>query len=73
MFVLIGIIIIGIIVEMGAVAGEYFMERGKFAVLIQPAELIIIGGAAIGTILIANLLTFWTNCGWHIGVLKPSR
>jgi chemotaxis protein MotA len=30
------------------------MEKGKIAVLLQPAELIIIGGAAIGTVLTAN-------------------
>jgi len=30
------------------------MEKGHMAVLIQPAELLILGGAAIGTLLIAN-------------------
>jgi chemotaxis protein MotA len=32
------------------------MEHGKFAVLLQPAELVIIFGAAIGTVVIANPL-----------------
>lgn len=32
------------------------MEKGNLAVLIQPAELVIIGGAAIGTLLIGNPL-----------------
>ncbi len=32
------------------------MEKGPLAVLVQPSELVIIGGAAIGTILIANPL-----------------
>jgi chemotaxis protein MotA len=32
------------------------MEHGKMPVLIQPAELIIIGGSAIGTLLVANPL-----------------
>lgn len=40
----------------GAIMGGYLFEHGKVAVLIQPAELIIIGGAAIGTLLIANPL-----------------
>ena len=46
--------IIGILVVFGAIAGGYLMEKGVLAVLMQPAELLIIGGAAIGTILIAN-------------------
>jgi chemotaxis protein MotA len=46
--------IIGILVVFGAVIGGYLMEKGNLMVLIQPAELLTIGGAAIGTILIAN-------------------
>jgi len=46
--------IIGIVVVIGAIMGGYLFENGKVAVLLQPAELIIIGGAAIGTLLIAN-------------------
>jgi chemotaxis protein MotA len=49
-------VIIGIIVVFGAVAGGYLMEHGNLRVLLQPAELLIIGGAAIGTVLIANPL-----------------
>jgi chemotaxis protein MotA len=48
--------IIGIVVVIGAIMGGYLFEHGKIAVLIQPAELIIIGGAALGTLLIANPL-----------------
>lgn len=46
--------IIGILVVLGAVVGGYLMEKGHLLVLMQPAELLIIGGAAIGTLLIAN-------------------
>jgi chemotaxis protein MotA len=46
--------IVGILVVFGAVLAGYLMEHGPLAVLIQPAELIIIGGAGIGTVLIAN-------------------
>jgi chemotaxis protein MotA len=46
--------IIGILVVFGAVAGGYVMEHGHFAVLLQPAELVIIGGAALGTLFISN-------------------
>src|SRR5438552_2843125 len=48
--------IIGIVVVFGAVVGGYLMEHGNIKVLIQPAELLIIGGAAAGTVLIANPL-----------------
>lgn len=48
--------IIGIVVVFGAVVAGYLMEHGNLKVLIQPAELVIIGGAAIGTVLIANPL-----------------
>ncbi len=37
-----------------AIIGGYLMEKGNLAVLFQPAELVIIGGAAVGTVLIAN-------------------
>jgi chemotaxis protein MotA len=46
--------IVGIVIVFGAIVGGYLMEKGKLAVLVQPSELLIIGGAAIGTMLIAN-------------------
>ena len=46
--------IIGIVVVFGCIVAGYLMEHGNLRVLIQPAELIIIGGAAAGTVLIAN-------------------
>src|SRR5277367_961187 len=48
--------IIGIVVVFGAVIGGFLMEKGKMPVLLQPAELIIIGGSALGTLLVANPL-----------------
>jgi chemotaxis protein MotA len=48
--------IIGIVVVFGCVIAGYLMEHGNLKVLIQPAELVTIGGAAIGTVLIANPL-----------------
>jgi chemotaxis protein MotA len=47
-------VIIGIIVVFGAVVSGYLMEHGNLLVLVQPAELIIIGGAGVGTVLVAN-------------------
>jgi chemotaxis protein MotA len=46
--------IIGIVVVFGAVLGGFLMEKGPMAVLMQPAELVIIAGAAVGTMLIGN-------------------
>ena len=48
--------IIGIVVVFGAILGGYLMEHGKLLVLMQPAELVIIFGAAVGTLLIGNPL-----------------
>ena len=47
-------IIIGILVVLGCVVGGYLMIDGPLAVLMQPAELIVIGGASIGALLAAN-------------------
>jgi len=46
--------IIGILLVFACVVAGFLMEKGQLAVLIQPAELVTIGGAAIGTILAAN-------------------
>ena len=66
--------IIGIVVVIGAILGGYLFEHGNLTVLIQPAELIIIGGAALGTLLVANPLPI--ILGVVRGILatfKPSR
>lgn len=65
--------IVGIIVVFGAIIGGFLMEQGKLMVLVQPAELIIIGGSAIGTLLVANPLPVVINMFKSlIGVLgKP--
>jgi chemotaxis protein MotA len=46
--------IIGIFLVFAAVIGGFLMEKGHMAVLLQPAELLIIAGAAAGTLLVAN-------------------
>ena len=46
--------IIGIIVVFGAVVAGYLMEQGNLWVLMQPAELLIIGGGALGIILVSS-------------------
>ena len=56
-------IIIGIVVVFGAVVAGYLLEQGNLRVLMQPAELITIGGTAIGKILIANPLHILKKIG----------
>jgi chemotaxis protein MotA len=66
-------VIIGILIVVGAVAGGYLMEHGHIMVLLQPAELIIIAGAAAGTVLIANPLHVLKKIvSGVIGAFKPS-
>jgi chemotaxis protein MotA len=66
--------IIGIVVVFGCIAGGYLMEKGNMLVLMQPAELLIIGGAAIGTVLIGNPPhVLKAIIGGLLGVFKGSR
>jgi chemotaxis protein MotA len=67
-------VLIGIVVVFGAVVGGYLMEHGNIRVLLQPAELLIIGGAASGTVLIANPLFILKKIvGGLMGVVKGSK
>ncbi|MGB9712462.1 MAG: flagellar motor stator protein MotA [Dissulfurimicrobium sp.] len=47
-------VLIGICVVLTAVIGGYLMEHGNLSVLVQPAEVIIIFGAALGSFFIAS-------------------
>jgi chemotaxis protein MotA len=69
MFVLIGIVIV-----IGSIVGGYLMEHGKLLVLFQPAELVIIGGAALGTIFIANPMHILKQLAAGLfATFKPAR
>ena len=66
--------IIGIVVVFGCVLAGYLMEHGNLKVLVQPAELIIIAGAGIGTLLIANPLYILKSiAGGLPGIIKGSK
>src|SRR5690242_7530432 len=66
-------LIIGVVVVFGAIVGGYLLEHGNLLVLMQPAELVIIGGAAVGTLLIANpLSTIIKIVKGILACLKPS-
>jgi len=59
-------VIIGLVVVFGCVVTGYLMEHGNLKVLIQPAELVTILGAAVGTVLIANPLHILKGIGGGI-------
>lgn len=46
--------LLGIVVVLAAVFGGFVLEKGNPWVLMQPAELLIIGGAAVGIVMVAN-------------------
>lgn len=67
-------IIIGLVVVFGSIIGGFLMEHGPLKVLMQPAEFLTIGGAAIGTLLIANPLHVIKKItGGIVGALKGSQ
>jgi len=66
--------IIGIVIVFGAVVAGFLMEKGHLLVLLQPSEIVTIGGAAIGTLLIANPLHIVkAMIAGVLGVLSPSK
>lgn len=48
------IILIGLLIVFGSIAGGYTMHHGEMAVLMQVSEFIIIGGAGLGALIAAN-------------------
>jgi chemotaxis protein MotA len=48
------LIIVGLLVVVGAVVGGYLMAGGSLLVLLQPSEFVVIGGAAIGSLIVST-------------------
>ena len=66
--------IIGIVIVFAAVIGGFLMEKGHIMVLVQPAEFLILVGAAIGTLLVANPMHIIKGVvAGLMGVLKGSK
>jgi chemotaxis protein MotA len=66
--------IIGIVVVFGCILAGFLMEHGPMKVLMQPAEVIIIVGAALGTVLISNPIhTLKQMIGGLIGAFGSSK
>lgn len=60
-------ILIGLVVTLGCVLGGFMAMGGHLHVLMQPWELVIIGGAALGTFLVANPMKTVKDTGKAIG------
>jgi chemotaxis protein MotA len=48
------LIVVGAIIVLGSVIGGFLMAGGALEVLVQPSEVIVIGGAAVGSLLIST-------------------
>jgi chemotaxis protein MotA len=65
--------IIGILVVFASIITGFLMEKGHILVLLQPAELLIIAGAASGTLLAANPMHIIKDIANGLaGILKGS-
>ena len=47
-------LIIGLVIAMGSIFGGYVLAHGSLMALMQPFELLIIGGGALGAFIMAN-------------------
>lgn len=66
--------IIGGVIVIGCVIGGYVAMGGHIEVLIQPFELVIIGGGALGAFITSNPMWVVKKCFGSIGtVLKGSK
>jgi len=66
--------IIGIVLVFLSIIGGFLMEKGKVLVLLQPSELVIIGGAALGTLLVANPIPLVIRIFKSLaGIMSPSK
>jgi chemotaxis protein MotA len=65
--------IIGLVVVLGSVILGYMMHHGQLAVLWQPTEYIIIGGAGLGSFVMANPMSVMkASMSASLGLLKPN-
>jgi chemotaxis protein MotA len=65
--------LIGIAAVFAAVLGGFLLEKGNLYVLLQPAELLIVGGAAAGIVMVANppsvMRSMWRGC---VAAFRPA-
>ena len=63
------LVIVGSVIVVGCVIGGYMAMGGKLGVLMQPFELMIIGGAALGALIVANTKVILTGTAKSFGRL----
>jgi len=67
------LVILGFIIVIGSVVGGYVLHNGQLALLYQPTEFLIIGGAGIGALIVSAPLSQIKMIMHQImGALKPS-
>lgn len=67
------LVIVGLVIVFGSVIGGYVMHHGELAVLIQVNEFIIIGGAGLGAMIVANTPAVLKGVlAQTLGVFKPN-
>ncbi|MES2521491.1 MAG: flagellar motor stator protein MotA [Gemmatimonadota bacterium] len=67
------LVIVGLVIVFGAVIGGYVMHHGELAVLVQVNEFIIIGGAGLGAMIVANSPAVLKGVMQQtLGLLKPT-
>jgi chemotaxis protein MotA len=67
------VLIVGLIVVLASVIGGFMMAGGQVMVLVQVAEIVVILGAGVGSILVSNKPAFLGQIVREVmGVMKPS-
>jgi chemotaxis protein MotA len=61
------LLIVGVLIVTGSVIGGYLMAGGPLGVLFQPSEFVVIGGAAIGSLLIGTPIKTLAKLGKQCG------
>lgn len=68
------LVIVGGLIVISTVLGGYVLHHGKISVLIQPTEFLIIGGAAIGSLVLASPMSLIKNIiAQLLGTLKAKE
>jgi chemotaxis protein MotA len=68
------IVLVGVAVVMGAVLAGFVMSGGQLGALMHPSELLTIGGAAMGAMIMMSPISVLKNLGFAlIGTLKGSQ
>ncbi|GGF96042.1 MULTISPECIES: flagellar motor stator protein MotA [Rhizobiaceae] len=60
-------LIIGFVITVGCIIGGYMAMGGHVALLMQPFELVVIGGAGVGSFIMANPMKVLKDSGKAIG------